>query len=375
MNDFFNKLLISFFSFFPLKKRKILLFSYYGAQYGCNPKYISQYITEHAKEYDVVWAFSNPQNYNIPGIRKVSYYSLRFFYELCTAKFVITNYRMPLLFQKRKGQIYIQTWHSSLRLKTIEKDALNSLPKGYVEMALKDSKEIDCLLSGCKFSTTIFKSAFWYDGMILECGTPRNDMFFSDTKDLKDLVCRAYSIPKNHKTVLYAPTFRQSYGKDCYNIAFPYLKRALAKRFGGEWTVLVKLHPHLRPYSKQMLAGSDAIDVTCYDDIQELLGASDVLISDYSSLIFDYTFTRRPCFLYVPDLEEYTQNDRRLYFDVKELPFIKTFSNQDLIDKICSFDEAAYQQALELFNQQIGSFEDGTSCRTILDYINHNSKH
>ena len=213
MNDFFNKLLISFFSFFPLKKRKILLFSYYGAQYGCNPKYISQYITEHAKEYDVVWAFSNPQNYNIPGIRKVSYYSLRFFYELCTAKFVITNYRMPLLFQKRKGQIYIQTWHSSLRLKTIEKDALNSLPKGYVEMALKDSKEIDCLLSGCKFSTTIFKSAFWYDGMILECGTPRNDMFFSDTKDLKDLVCRAYSIPKNHKTVLYAPTFRQSYGK------------------------------------------------------------------------------------------------------------------------------------------------------------------
>lgn len=371
MNELITKLIILIFSFCPLKRKKILFFSYYGSQYGCNPKYISEYIQDNSNDYDIVWAFNTPERYYIGGIRKVRYYSLSFFYELCTAKFIVTNYRMPLFFRKRKRQIYIQTWHSSLRLKTIEKDAETQLTPGYVKMAKQDSKAIDCLLSGCRFSTEIFKSSFWYDGFILECGTPRNDLFFTQVFNIRKKINSTYSISENTRIVLYAPTFRKDYRLDYYNIDYAKLVQAFSARFGGEWTVLVRLHPHLQQLSRLLLAESNVIDTTSYDDIQELLAASDIIISDYSSLMFDFSLTGRPCFLYLPDLDEYTRKDRKLYFDIKKLPYIKAYSNDDLIKSIKLFDEINYKNDLIAFNSQIGSFENGTSCQQILDYINN----
>ena len=370
MKDFFYHFIIGLFSFLPIKKNKILFFSYYGNQYGCNPKYISQYLVKKNLGYKVIWAFTKPEKYNISGIKKVKYYSFRFFYELCTSKVIITNYRMITLFKKRKCQLYIQTWHSSLRLKTIEQDAIANLPSYYIKMAQQDSRYIDCLISGCKFSTDIFKSSFWYNGLILECGTPRNDLFFSNELNLKIKITEEYNIPQTNKLILYAPTFRQSYNLEYYNIDYIRLKDALHNRFGDEWAILVRLHPHLRQYSQQLLHGKQTVDVTNYDDIQELLAVSDILISDYSSLIFDFALTKRPCFLYVPDLNEYIQKERALYFDIKQLPFIKASSNNDLLSAISTFDEKKYLSELTAFNNNIGSYENGNACERIIEYIN-----
>ena len=370
MKDLFYQLIISLFSFLPIKRNKILFFSYYGNQYGCNPKYISQYLVKKNLDYEIIWAFTKPEKYNISGIKKVKYYSFRFFYELCTSKVIITNYRMITLFKKRKGQLYIQTWHSSIRLKTIEQDAIANLPTYYIKMAQQDSRYIDCLISGCKFSTDIFKSSFWYNGLILECGTPRNDLFFSNELNLKTKITEEYNIPQTNKLILYAPTFRQSYNLEYYNIDYIRLKDALHHRFGDEWTILVRLHPHLRQFSQQLLHGKQTVDVTNYDDIQELLAVSDILISDYSSLIFDFALTKRPCFLYVPDLNEYIQKERALYFDIKQLPFIKASSNNDLLSTISTFDEKKYLSELTAFNNNIGSYENGNACERIIEYIN-----
>lgn len=101
---------------------------------------------------------------------KVKYFSIRYFYELSTSKVIITNYRLPQYFKNAQIK-HIQTWHSSLRLKMIENDAVETIPTSYIKMAKHDSRQIDILLSGCEFSTQIFKRAFWYDGEILECGT------------------------------------------------------------------------------------------------------------------------------------------------------------------------------------------------------------
>ncbi|MGV3467191.1 MAG: CDP-glycerol glycerophosphotransferase family protein, partial [Heyndrickxia sp.] len=122
-------MLIYFFHCFPIKENKIFFFSYYGSQYGCNPKYITEYILNHASNsmFDLVWAFNDPASKkHIHGVKKVKTMSLRYFYELCTSKIIITNFRTTDLFKKRKNQYYIQTWHSSLRLKKIEKDAKES---------------------------------------------------------------------------------------------------------------------------------------------------------------------------------------------------------------------------------------------------------
>lgn len=361
------------FNCFPIKKNKIFLFSYYGSQYGCNPKYITEFtLKKYPKDkFDIVWAFNDINSkQNITGFRRVKTMSLRYFYELCTSKVIITNFRTTDLFIKRKEQYYIQTWHSSLRLKQIEKDAEDSLPSQYIQMAKKDSLKCDLLLSGCKYSTDIFKRAYWYNGEIFEHGTPRNDVLFQSNTAVREKILNMLEIPNDHKIVLYAPTFRKDNNLEVYDLNYSEISVKLESKFGGRWTFLVKLHPHLVSKSNQLLHGDNVIDVTSYDDIQELLSISDVLISDYSSLMFDFSITRRPCFLYVPDIDDYIRRDRKLYFDLTELPFINANNNHDLAAKIENFSYEEYHNNLIEFLNSIGSFEEGKSCESLLNRIN-----
>lgn len=365
VKDIIISSIIRIFNCFPIKNNKIFLYSYYGSQYGCSPKYISEYIIKnYPNKYDVVWAFNDVNSKkHIEGIRKVKIMSLKYFYELCTAKVVITNFRTTEIFKKRKEQYYIQTWHSSLRLKQIEKDTEDTLPSHYVEMAKRDSEKLDLLISGCKFSTDIFKRAFWYDGEIFEYGTPRNDILFEKTDDLRNKVKDKLKIDSNKKVVLYAPTFRKDNDLSVYDIDYSRVIKKLSEKFGGEWVFLVKLHPHLISKSEELVYGDNVLDVTSYDDIQELLGISDVLVSDYSSLMFDFALTERPCFLYIPDVDEYTKSDRKLYFDMKELPFISVKNNNEFVREIDNFNEVKYKDNLVKFFSKIGNFENGQCCK------------
>lgn len=363
--------LIHFFNLLPIKNNKIFFFSYYGSGYGCNPKYITEYILERypKDQYDVVWAFNDLKSKTHLNFRKVRTMSLKYFYELCTSKVVITNFRTTDLFVKRKGQYYIQTWHSSLRLKQIEKDAEADLPESYVEMAKKDSLKCDLLLSGCQYSTDIFKKAFWYEGPIFEAGTPRNDMLFRQEPEKREKILKSLGLKSDVNIILYAPTFRKNNDMSVYQFDDRKLLEAVKKRFGGKWIVLVKLHPHLLSKANQLTFGPNVLDVTTYDDIQELLSITDLLISDYSSLIFDFAITQRPCFLYVPDVDEYIRNDRDLYFNLFELPFISAFSNQDLLDKIMEFNLGDYQRHLSGFLEKVGSYEKGSASEQLLGHI------
>jgi CDP-glycerol glycerophosphotransferase len=365
--------LIYIFNMLPVKRNKVFLFSYYGSQYGCNPKYITEYILANypADKFDLVWAFNKLDlNKAVAGVRKVKTMSFKYFYELCTSQIIITNFRTTDLFVKRKNQYYIQTWHSSLRLKQIEKDAENSLPDHYVQMAKKDSLKCDLLLSGSRFGTEIFKRSFWYDGEIFEHGIPRNDLLFQSNSNKRDEIKHRLNIQYETKVLLYAPTFRKGNNLDVYDLDYSQIVEKLTNKFGGEWMVLVKLHPHLLSQSNGLVYGEKVMDVTAYDDVQELLFIADVLISDYSSLIFDFSITNRPCFLYVPDVVEYINQDRELYFDLMELPFISATSNKDLIKKIEEFQYEKYKKGLSKFLEDVGSYEDGKASEHLIKHIN-----
>jgi CDP-glycerol glycerophosphotransferase len=365
------KIIVRIFNCFPIKNNKIFLFSYYGSQYGCNPKYISEYIVKNCPgKFDIVWAFNDVlSKEHIQGVRKVKVMTLKYFYELCTSRVIITNFRTTDVFKKRKNQYYIQTWHSSLRLKQIEKDAEYSLPENYVKMAQEDSKKCDLLLSGCGYSTDIFKRAFWYNGEIFEHGTPRNDLLARVDEQYITNIKNKINIPKDVKLVLYAPTFRKNNDLEVYKFDYKKVLNSLKSRFGGDWRFCVKLHPHLISKSEMLDYDNDVLNLTKYDDVQELLAISDVLISDYSSLMFDFGLTKRPCFLYVPDLEEYINQDRKLYFDIEQLPFISTRSSTDLINKIEMFDNEKYNKELNTFLNSINSFENGNSCEKLVERI------
>ncbi|WP_204412454.1 CDP-glycerol glycerophosphotransferase family protein [Bacillus tianshenii] len=372
LRKWFSIAIIHLFNFLlPVKENKIFFFSYYGNQYGCNPKYISEHMLKHYPKdsFDIVWALNNP-SIKLKDVKVVKTMSLKYFYELCTSKVIITNFRTTELFVKRKNQYYIQTWHSSLRLKQIEKDAEASLPSHYVQMAKRDSKKCDLVLSGCKYSTSIFKRAFWYEGEIFEHGTPRNDMLINNYNvNYRSRILNGLKIAKKSKVILYAPTFRKGNNLEIYKLEFSKILSQIKNKYGGEWVFLVKLHPHLSSKSKDLVYGKDVIDVTAYDDIQELLSISDVLITDYSSLMFDFALTKRPCFLYVPDLDEYMANDRNLYFDIQDLPFNHATDMDQLLLLIQQFNNKKYEQKLKEFSSHIGTYENGKAAEKLVKHI------
>lgn len=352
----------------PIKKNRVLLLSYYGEQYSGSPKYISRYLSKQS-DLELIWAFTDAKKHaNVPA-KIVRYGHFDYYYALATAGIIVTNYRMTQEFCKRPGQKYIQTWHSSLRLKQIEKDAEDSLPVHYVEMAKRDSEQIDYLLAGSQKSREIFERAFWYSGTILNCGTPQCDILFENREELQKKVRAFFGIDEDCRIILYAPTFRKNEGVEIYKLDFELILQTLQSRFGGKWVVLLRLHPHLINQLGDLTYSERVLQATKYDDVQELLCAADALLSDYSAIMFDYALTDRPCFLYTPDLKEYIAHDRALYFDPEGLPFPLAETQEELIENIKGFSMRTYEERLSKFLNSIGTFDDGHAAERVYQII------
>ena len=229
---------------------------------------------------------------------------------------------------------------------------------------------MDVLLSGCHTFSKILKGCFWFNGPILSFGNPRQDILFHNNEVLKIRIKKSLQIDENEHVLLYAPTFRKNNSFDCYHLDFSHLSKVLNIKFGGKWKILLRLHPnisHLSSLLSNELTG--VIDVSLYDDIHELFLITDVVISDYSSLVFDFSLTKRPCFLYTPDLYDYSHNDRHFYFKIDDLPFPYAESQKELFNLIYSFSDSKYREEIDAFLHSIGSFDDGYSCEHIAQYI------
>ena len=357
-----------------INEKKIIFSNFCGLGYGDNPKAIAEYILTNNLDYDLVWLIDKKKDngLSVPNcIRKVDFFSIEALKELATAKIWIDNCRKSYFPKKKKGQVYIQTWHGSLALKKIEADA-PFLPRQYVQFAKKDSKVIDVILSGCEFKSSVFKNSFWYSGDVLNIGTPRADVFFNESKILENKykVMEFYKIARNTKIVMYAPTFRQSHDLDIYKLDYNQLEKALIKKFGGDWKILVRLHPNIAYCASELDLPSTVINVTNYKDMQELLCTSDIVISDYSGLMFDFYIMNRPLFLFCTDFDEYTSKDRELYFNMEELPFTIAKNNTALCENVLCFEKEKYLNTIQNFKKKIGFCEEGTACERLFNWIN-----
>lgn len=355
-----------------IQNNKIILWADSFKHFGCSPKYIALYLLKnYPGKFDIVWVFETGSKVpeDLPeGIRTVEYFSIDYLRELHTAKFVICNMRTgdAYYWHKRPEQVYIQTWHSSLRLKKIEGDAIESLGEEFAQKAKKDSEKIDLLLSGCDFSTDIFKRAFWYDGEILKSGTPRCDVLISGNADAKEKVYSTYNIPQGNKLMLYAPTFRKNKKADVYGMDFSKLDKAVNdNNSDNKWSFGCRLHPNIH----EEFSDEKSVSMSKYSDMQELLAASDLLITDYSSCMFDMAIAKKPCVLYLPDLEEYMSNERGLYFDITELPFPIARDMDEVCSIIKNFDMQKYLEKLAVFTEKIGNYEDGHAAQRVAEYI------
>ena len=307
-----------------------------------------------------------------PNICYVKNRSLKDLYHTATAKIWIYNSRCNRLLTKRKNQFYLQTWHGGLGFKKIEADVANALPQKYIEGAKNDAKMINLMTSGSAFFTNLCHTAFWYNGEVLECGTPRNDIFFNKQKcdQIYFEIREKYNLSPTDKILIYAPTFRKDQTLKYYDIDFQNTLTNLRKKFNGNWKIFVRLHPNISEKSKQLPYWSnDIINATDYPNSQELLIASDALISDYSSIAFDFALLRRPVFLYAPDYEQY-KNDRDFYLDYFSLPFLAAITTEKLQENILNFSQKDYIISLEdFFKNKVGLKETGKASEEIADRI------
>lgn len=356
-------------------KNKIVFSSFYGAGYGDCPKYLAEYILQHDLPYELVWLVDKKRCKDGGGIplriRQVPTNSFRAMKELSTAQFWIDNCRKNFFPKKKSGQIYIQTWHGTFPLKKIEGDAAQ-LPEKYKSMAKRDSSVTDYMVSGCEFLTQIFQKSFWYDRQVLNCGSPRTDIFFdaAHVRSVRKKVYDYYRFLEDSKTVLYAPTFRQSGTLEPYAIDYELLRDSLQRKFGSNWNIIVRLHPNLMRLADDLRIPSFVHNGTFYSEMQELLCASDIAVTDLSSLMFDFSLLKRPVFLFCLDFAEYQSADRELYFSPGDLPFAFSESNEVLCRNIEEFNQEKYIKKLHDFWKDIGSYEAGTACEAVINVMN-----
>lgn len=354
------------------KRNKIVFENFAGKGYGDNPKYIADEIIRQDLNYDMVWIVSSKSSFSFPKqVRTVKTGSFAEIFELATAKFWIDNNRKFGNLYKGEKQKYIQTWHGFYPLKKMEKDAEESLTQGYVEAAKRDGKMTDLMISGCAVRTELYHKSFWYEGEILDCGTPRNDIFFKEN-DCRKKVRQYLNLDLHRYIVLYAPTFRDDHSIVAYDLDYDRLLAGLAHRFGGSWTCLIKLHPAVREKSKEMKLGENCIDVSSYEDIQELFCAADFLITDYSDCMFEFSLTRKPVLIYASDLDEYIA-DRDFYYDIHELPYDIVLNNNELEVAIKDMNLYEYEKRINEFFDRIGCYETGNASKTVVNYIVKNT--
>ena len=229
---------------------------------------------------------------------------------------------------------------------------------------------IDCMISNSTYLTHKYKNALAYDGKIIEIGYPRNDVLVSFDKREKasKKVKKYYEIDNETKVLMYAPTFRDNVNMDIYNIDFHFLLKILENKFSSQWKILFRLHPKWAHLSNFLNYGDNVINVSDYEDANELMAACNALITDYSSVMFDFSIMKRPVFLYVPDLRNY-KNERELYFDIDELPYDAAFNNDDLFSKINNFDQQVYEDKLISFFNRIGLCENGKASENVVEII------
>ncbi len=367
-----------------IDNHKVLLINEVGMNYACNPKAIAEYmIDNHKKDVKIVYSVSDKNKFsylNDKGITPVSFNSFEYFYNAMTSRVIVTNSGGISYIPLRKSQFVINTHHGGGAYKTAGIDMFED-SKFFRKDMMLSSKQINVFLStNKKFSKVISKACLISEDVFWEIGMPRNDRLLHLNEENISKIRTKIGLKESQKLVLYAPTYRKP--SDNYykgSIAIPYdidrdtVCKALKERFGGEWVFAYRLHPCVENKDDYIVDG--ALDLSGYEDMQDLLEIADVLINDFSSSFWDYMLTERPCFMYAPDMDHYIATTK-VYTPVEEWPFPKSRNNDELRQSIIDFDETKYKEDCKKHYLNLGGCETGEAtkltCERIIDICQSN---
>jgi CDP-glycerol glycerophosphotransferase len=308
------------------------------------------------------------------GVTTVAPYTLGYLRQVGRAGYVISNQQMPNNFRKRPGAAYVQTWHGTpLKRIGFDNERWKERPRGLDAMA-RDFAKWDYLVSQNPFSTEIFRRAFRFEGAILETGYPRNDILSSpDASTTRARVRAELGIEDGVRAILYAPTWRDNViderGALRFSLALDVER--LEAMLGADHRLLLRLHYLLA--SAPVDAGGEFVrNVSDYPDIRDLYLAADVLVTDYSSAMFDFAVTGKPIVLFPYDLDAYRDSVRGFYFDLEaEAPGAVCRTTHTVIDALRDLDSvhAAHAARYVQFRERFCPFDDGAAAARVVDRV------
>lgn len=360
---------LQLFRVLPLKPR-VNFIAFSGRQYSDSPRRISELLLKEHPEIQQVWAFNEPGKFRFlekKGIKVVKYKSLSYLYYVMTSRVYVDNAEFWSILKFRPGQMVLETWHGGGAYKRVGGHRID-VNEREQQHAVEKMNKITLFLSSSKaFTKYVIRDAYQYRGEVLECGLPRNDDLLHPDPAVSRRVRQALDIPELAKVLVYAPTFRNSHTLDLYDVDFARLKTSLEAKFGGEWVILLRMHYYLA--DKAMASQAPFLrNATDYPDMQDLLQCADVLLTDYSSCMWDFSLMHKPCFLYARDIDEY-RGERDFYTPIDSWPFPLASNNDDLAEVIAGFDWDAYRAAVDGHHEALGSTESGTAAKQCAERI------
>ncbi|MFB9974873.1 CDP-glycerol glycerophosphotransferase family protein [Allobacillus sp. SKP2-8] len=363
-------------SLLPRKEKSIVFESFHGKQFSDNPKAIYNYMKENHPEYKLYWSVDRRSlsAFNESDVNILSKFSLKWIYIMGRAKVWVINARLPLWIPKNDKTIYIQTWHGT-PLKKLGIDIEDVKMPGtstekYRENFSKESSKWDYLISPNRYSTEIFKRAFNFQNTILEVGYPRNDVLTNlNYKEYINKIKSKLNIPLDKKVLLYAPTWRDNnfFEKGKYRFDMTMDLDRMKKKLGQDYVILFRFHYLIADKLDLSSYHEFAYNVSRNVDISDLYLISDILITDYSSVFFDFANLRKPMIFYTYDLEEYRDELRGFYIDFeKQAPGPLVKNTEQLIDAIINIDEP---QSNEDFYNYFCYLDDGKASKRVAELI------
>lgn len=361
-----------------MKKELIFFESFQGKSYSDSPKYIYEHMIKNNMEYKYVWCINEKQD--IPGNPiQVKRLSLRYFYYLAKAKYWVNNARFPNYVEKRAGNRYLQTWHGT-PLKRLAADMDDVHMPGtdsakYKRNFFNETQKWDYLIAPNAYSAKIFKRAFWFDQVMIESGYPRNDiLYYGNNKENIEWLKKKMNLPLNKKVILYAPTWRDDefYAKGQYKFSLQLDLIKMQQQLADEYIVLLRMHYVIA--SQINISGFEGFvyDFSSYNDVAELYLVSDILITDYSSVFFDYANLKRPILFYTYDLERYRDQLRGFYIDIEEeVPGPLLNTTDEVIHSIKNLNEiqSEYANKYEIFYNRFCKWDDGFASENTVQQV------
>ncbi|MFD5078492.1 CDP-glycerol glycerophosphotransferase family protein [Streptomyces sp. NPDC058371] len=365
------------FTRLPVKKGLVVFESHLGRQYSDSPRAIYEEMRRQGLDFEAVWSYAGSPDGFPADATLVRRWSLPYLKALARAEFWVDNQSYPLKLTKRPETTYLQTWHgSALKRMGFDEPEWKLRTRTEQDEQQRTLDRFDRFLIRSEHDVRTLARAFrLQEKTLLRVGYPRNDALVqakereerSGRRERGPLAAEL-GIPEDRTVLLYAPTFRQRGGRQ-RRFELPFDVQRFADTYGDRYVLLVRSH-YLNHVVLPPSVRGRVIDVTAHHDMTPLLALADGLITDYSSVMFDYALLDRPMFFFVYDYEEYVHEGRGTYFDLLERapgPVVRT--EDELHAALGSLDEqiVKYAAARERFVADFGEYDKGTAARGIVD--------